>query len=359
MAFLLKGNEEKIIPESIISAVEAASTVKVVSNSSNMGPSDTLKKGEEEQEQGPYLDDLGIIFTAVKVLYIQGCLSVLPWLVNLIEPIRTKTNLNKDLHLTHIRNENAYYIAIAQLLSLKKIPVELRTFQTPEGGIDALSPNTNTNTNTNNNTTTNLMMKNAMYVCGDSHCLSPAWEVIQQDYNNQKNQVLIMPVLVTGLKIWHLRNESSFYTKTNFYNAVKLIPKGSRVIFLFGEIDCREGILLAVQKLKYDTVEEAMKNLVKIYVKVLLELKDKYGFEIYVHPVPPVLDHTRENVLKFNSFLEKAVKKEKGSLHWMDFCNHLLLLTQIDNKQINSFKPEFQLDGTHIHPSYVNLWWKI
>ena len=36
--------------------------------------------------------------------------------------------------------------------------------------------------------------------------------------------------------------------QANFYRVVKHIPDGSDVILLFGEIDCREGILLAVEK---------------------------------------------------------------------------------------------------------------
>lgn len=31
-----------------------------------------------------------------------------------------------------------------------------------------------------------------------------------------------------------------------------VVPQGSAVIFCFGEIDCREGLLTAVQKCKYE-----------------------------------------------------------------------------------------------------------
>lgn len=89
-----------------------------------------------------------------------------------------------------------------------------------------------------------------LYVCGDSHCLSPAWRHIQ--FNNEKR--LLIPVLVTGLKCWHLRKESNFYPKVNFYCAIDTIPKKEEVLFMFGEIDCREGILLAVQKCKYEVI---------------------------------------------------------------------------------------------------------
>lgn len=35
---------------------------------------------------------------------------------------------------------------------------------------------------------------------------------------------------------------------------------------MFGEIDCREGLTMAVDKLKYDTVEAAMDVLLDIYM---------------------------------------------------------------------------------------------
>jgi len=34
------------------------------------------------------------------------------------------------------------------------------------------------------------------------------------------------------------------------------VPVGASVIFVLGEIDCREGILVAVEKLKYDTIDD-------------------------------------------------------------------------------------------------------
>lgn len=34
------------------------------------------------------------------------------------------------------------------------------------------------------------------------------------------------------------------------------IPNGAQVVFLFGEIDCREGILLAIEKCKYKVRRE-------------------------------------------------------------------------------------------------------
>ncbi|CAN0519786.1 unnamed protein product, partial [Ectocarpus sp. 12 AP-2014] len=56
-----------------------------------------------------------------------------------------------------------------------------------------------------------------VYVCGDSHTLTPAWHEVTV---GGKRRVL-RPALVTGLKHWHLRPESDFYPKRNFERCVR------------------------------------------------------------------------------------------------------------------------------------------
>lgn len=79
---------------------------------------------------------------------------------------------------------------------------------------------------------------------------------------------------------------------------------------MLGEIDCREGLLLAVDKLKYDTMEQAMAVLIGLYVRVLLCLIAQRRFEVFVHPVPPVLDETRHVVQPFNRALQREVGQD-------------------------------------------------
>ena len=62
----------------------------------------------------------------------------------------------------------------------------------------------------------------------------------------------IQPALCTGTKIWHLRPDSVFYPKCSFNNAIQFLPKQAAVIVCLGEIDCREGLLRAVERCKYD-----------------------------------------------------------------------------------------------------------
>ncbi|XP_078613296.1 uncharacterized protein LOC144882989 [Branchiostoma floridae x Branchiostoma japonicum] len=254
------------------------------------------------------LNLLAVMFTLVKILFVKGALGLLPSFTKLLDP----AHADRDLHTTLIRNEAAYYSTISQVMKIKLNPSCLEN-----------SPQ-------------------FVYLAGDSHCITPAWRSIQ--YKGATH--VLHPLLSTGTKIWHLRPEARFFTKENFYTVMKKAPRKATVIFVFGEIDCREALPVCLAKCRYDSMEEGINRLLDIYTQVLLGLKRKYKFTIYVHPVPPVLDLTRQTVMKFNKALKSKVEATSG-LHWLDFVDELLCDhgTMLDSK--------FEFDGTHLHPCYV------
>ncbi|EGG22225.1 hypothetical protein DFA_04343 [Cavenderia fasciculata] len=233
-------------------------------------------------------DFLAFWYTIVKVLYVHGILEPLPELIDLLEP----TRVGRNLHLTTVRNEHAYFCCISQLmLSYKSLPV----------------PN-----------------NRPIYIAGDSHAMSLSWTPIT--VNGEPR--LFHPLLTTGLKMWHLRPTSKFFPKMNFYRSTCKAPKGSEIIFMFGEIDCREGIILSVEK--------SLKDLIA-----------KYDYKAYIHPVVPVLNETRFLVKTFNRILKEKIEQSK-ELHWLDFFDSLL---DVDG----GFNTKYALDGTHMNPSYIPL----
>jgi hypothetical protein len=227
--------------------------------------------------------------------------------VALVEPIREV----KDLHLTRVRNENAYYCCVAQLLST--LPAQL----------PAVPP---------------------LYVVGDSHSLSPAWRTVQ--YKGSAH--MLVPRLVTGCKIWHLREGSDFFPKANFHAATRSIPDGAPVVCIFGEIDCREGLLLAVERARYTDLAAGIAHTISIYVSVLRSLQRERRFRLMVHPIPPVLNETRHIVTMFNVQLRAAVAKEP-SLYMLDFFGDLVTADG------SALADGLSLDGTHLHPRYVRF----
>jgi len=254
------------------------------------------------------LDLLAVLCTLVKITYIMGNLDIIPKLSALINPVREK----RPMHTTNIRNEHAYFCCIDQLMVYHKEP------------LDRTRP--------------------ILYLSGDSHALVTAWQSIK--FRGEYH--IIKPLLVTGLKCWHLRPESHFYPKYNFWNIATQAPRGSDVIFQFGEIDCREGLVFATQKCIYEDIAEGAAMAVDIYIKVLVEIKEKYEYKIYVHPPAPVIDITRDIVKTFTRVLKQRVLETPG-LYWLNFADDLLTP---DKTKLN---PQFDLDGTHMNPTYLYL----
>ena len=306
------GKEEGKVLEQIVTALAASS-------------------GKLQQLSADELDLLALLFTVVKMAFLAGDLDLIGPLVALIEPVR----VGRKLHHTSIRNEAAYYCCVAQLM--EQVVTKRESIGLPK-----------------------------IYACGDSHVLPLAWQRMRVD----GKETQIVPRLATGVKAWHLREESTFYPKRNFQSAVASIPKGAKAIFVFCEIDCREGIYVALEKARYKTLEQGIRAVVDIYVSVLLEIvKDPVdeatkgrtrrhicaepewrarGLTIYVHPVLPVLDVTRPLVLAFNEVLAAQVRKLRHPrIRWLAGLYEELL------DGAGKLKQRYELDGTHIHPRYI------
>ena len=86
--------------------------------------------------------------------------------------------------MTSIRNENAYYCCIAQLLPYlqRGVPAHPSSSEVPCPPLDGLLPCS--------------YGSPPIYVCGDSHSLSPSWHTVEI----RGKRRLLCPALVTGLK---------------------------------------------------------------------------------------------------------------------------------------------------------------
>ena len=108
--------------------------------------------------------------------------------------------------------------------------------------------------------------------------------------------------------------------------------------------------MVAVEKDRYPDIVSGIAAVVRIYITTLLDTAAARGIRtLYVHPVPPVLNETRALVKQFNGQLKKAVRSAAGPLQWLDFFSGLL------TEGGAQLRPEFKLDGTHMHPCYLRL----
>ena len=247
---------------------------------------------------------LSAFLTAVRLLFTMRAIAPLSRLLRLVEPVRDGMD-PELLSLPAVHSENAFLIYITTLLPT--IP-------------SVLNPDLP-----------------VLHVVGDSHCLSPAWRTISVGGEPH----LVVPRLITGLKVWHLRSSSTFYTKAHFDASLQQVPDGSLLVFLLGFIDCREGLPTALEHGVYQTLEEGVDVLVQTYVDTLGSLCLRRGVRIFVHPVPPVIEEMQEIVALFNCKLRAQVMATSG-LMWLAMFDHLTLVPK-----------DLQLDGLHLHPQYL------
>ena len=107
---------------------------------------------------------LGLLLTLVKIFFVKGALN----LVKALLPILDKVHQDRELHLTLLRNEAAFYSCISLVM---KVP------------FSSLRCN-----------------PNFIYFASDSHRISPAWRII--DYCDTPH--VIHPLLAMGVQIWHI-----------------------------------------------------------------------------------------------------------------------------------------------------------
>ncbi len=105
---------------------------------------------------------------------------------------------------------------------------------------------------------------------------------------------LVVPLLVAGCKIFHLRAEGVFYTKQHVQRLVDSLPANSKVcacflskldiivhydlnstslhaaqlVVMLGELDCRYGLLQSTRQAKYASLYDAVQYLADVYVQV-------------------------------------------------------------------------------------------
>jgi hypothetical protein len=249
------------------------------------------------------LDILALAFTVVKLLFTSGKLECIPHFVRLIEPSRVALQKQgrTSIHQTHIRNEHAYYLCVVQIVAahsgmyLAAVEARLAEGAGPLSSVlsglrcwlrdrdDAAA------------TCSSGAASDVVYVCGDSHCLSSAWWEFSAESGTTaatsgggsgggcsgsegqpRRTITIVPKLVTGLKHWHLREDSHFYPKEIFHRTCASIPDGATVVFLVGEIDCREGMLRAVERDQHGaSLDTAARASCEVFTGALRALLDR------------------------------------------------------------------------------------
>ncbi len=184
-----------------------------------------------------------------------------------------------------------------------------------------------------------------IHCIGDSHVnffngydkaqVDPETNMIKSKYPFFKTY-WIGPVLAYNL----CRKNTTTKGREKLFLLLEYIPKGSNLMFCFGEIDCRAHIVLQAEKQGREP-SEIVKNVVDRYFKVLKEVQDM-GYKIIVWNVIPsaptdvntwisvsdeYLFHgtcqERNHVTKlFNTYLKSLVEPE--GMFFLDFFDKLM-----------------------------------
>lgn len=123
-----------------------------------------------------------------------------------------------------------------------------------------------------------------LYVLGDSHALSTHGVDV---YYNERNLACVA-TWIAGCKQWHLGNPMRNIYKSRFEREVCNIPRGSYLLLIFGEIDCRhnEGMLKVWEKSPPRSLESIAQATAEMYVKYVAAVSAPFGHRIIICGVP-------------------------------------------------------------------------
>lgn len=135
-----------------------------------------------------------------------------------------------------------------------------------------------------------------LYVIGDSHVLSLAWQTIKIGHSRR----ILIPYPATGLKAWHVRQCTKFFTHSNLHTVLRRLPftntdKRRTIILSAGEIDCREGIGGSLIQGYYNDCSDAVTRTVEEYLNAVASLAEQYTIQILIMPVAPHAYRSEKN----------------------------------------------------------------
>ena len=189
-------------------------------------------------------------------------------------------------------------------------------------------------------------MENKAYHLGESHCLSYAHHNIKIDGSNFR----IAPRITFGAKAFHFsRIKDDRYksiTKANFVS----LPKSSKVLISFGEIDCRpnEGFITAARKLD-KTLEDLIVDTVMGYVQWFLKQNEGQGHRLYFINVPAPI-YNKEHIADLNSEVARTVVLFNAALkkYSLQYSFDLVDVFQFTVGNDGFSNGIFHVDSTHL-----------
>ena len=193
---------------------------------------------------------------------------------------------------------------------------------------------------------------NQIYHIGESHCLTFANQRIDKHY-------IIKPLIIFGLKAWHIGQKKDNRFKSIFLNYLRNLPPKSSLFISIGEIDCRlnEGIISAHQKTGKSIdiiIEQTVEGFYSFIENELSGTQIKRYYFSVPAPMKTPIELTKDDfnqlrvkvVKKFNECLKNKV--DMGLAKFVDTYS----LTKNSKGQSNK---KYMLDAYHMDPKILPL----
>ena len=231
----------------------------------------------------------------------------------------------------------------------------------------------NSSSNTKSSISRQITSHPPIYVVGDSHVLSLAWQILHINDTNSNTLTLrkAAPFPTTGVKAYHLRTSTQFFTHYNLHACIQRLPnqdttRKRTIILSAGEIDCREGIGGTLLKGYYRSCDDAVAGTVHQYLRAASEIASKYNLQILIMPVAPHAYRSEKNgksvgrakrrvtMCLWNEMLRKELPSKCKNLFLLDYEGSL----QYPDKSSPVgyvLNPCFNADYTHTNNAIVPL----
>lgn len=199
---------------------------------------------------------------------------------------------------------------------------------------------------------TSASKRRPLFVVGDSHVLSTAWQTIRLANGEYRT---LTPVVVTGLKAWHCRPETRFFTQSLLQVMLKRLPADTtRILVSAGEIDCREG--LGGPQLEGYSETSIYKDRVENTVLQFVTALSQLPFNVLVLPVCPHVHRSNRN----GKAVGRAARRQVTQL-WNEQLRRTLPLLNVAFLDYEKdlldegyvLKRAFNADGTHMNGAFL------
>jgi lysophospholipase L1-like esterase len=184
---------------------------------------------------------------------------------------------------------------------------------------------------------------------------------------------------LTGIKAWHTRSSTRFFTHSHWQVALERIQAGATILFSAGEIDCREG--LGGPQLEGYTSETAalvashVRRTVAAYVQALRETAARADRQVLVLPVAPhgqrrtgrvtSQQSRRATMWAWNQELRRSLaacsieEEDEQRVFFLDYFEQLVRTGEdpatTGTAEDFVLNPLYQADGTHMNSGFAAL----